>query len=385
VSGLARVEVEARDPGPRRADMQPYEIAMSWGSDRVACRFDSLSWASDMPEGDLVYDIGRLMPARNHAVLLWSSAQFRPRALVSNVPVNAEAGTLGLPGTPGILPVSIRARDLAGRESEKRFVVKFDSSGGRLDTFAMRELESTSSVWPVVGHTHSFGWLLGAESRYGPGTGWDSLRAETLAVAAAGDLIPMGRALHLGPDWLPLRKPVSLRASVPKERPDRQLGLYTRRDGGWDLLDTSPDSSTRASVAAGGGRDRENWLSRSEGEWAHASWIAHPSHLGQFAFFEDRVAPRIRLLRPPRHRGSAAPYSRWALEARIAEQGSGMNARASGFVVDGRKLPSEWDAVDQKLRWKPRTPPAAGKHHYVVIAVDKAGNERRVSGTFVIS
>jgi hypothetical protein len=62
-----------------------------------------------------------------------------------------------------------------------------------------------------------------------------------------------------------------------------------------------------------------------------------------------------------------------------------MNARASGFVVDGRKLPSEWDAVDQKLRWKPRTPPAAGKHHYVVIAVDKAGNERRVSGSFVIN
>jgi murein DD-endopeptidase MepM/ murein hydrolase activator NlpD len=384
VAGLARVEVEARDPGPKRADMQPYEIAMRWGSDQVACRFDSLSWATDMPEGDLVYDIGRLMPARHHAVLLWSSAQFRPRALVSTVPAHVEAGTLGLPGTPGILPVSVRARDLEGRETEKKFVVKFDPPGARLDSLTLRELGSTSSTWPVVGHTRGFSWLLGAESRYGPGTGWDSLKAETLAVAAAGDLIPVGRALHLAPDWLPLRKPVNLRATVPKTRPDPQLGLYTRRDGGWDLVDTSPDSSTRAAVAAGGGRERENWLSRSDDEWTRPSWIAHPSHLGEFAFFEDRLAPRIRLLRPPRHRGSQAPYSRWALEARITELGSGVNARASGFVVDGRKRPSEWDAVDQKLRWKPRTPPAAGKHHVVVIAVDKAGNERRVSGIFVI-
>ena len=385
VQGLARVEVEARDPGLRRADMQPYQIEMSWHGHWVACRFDSLSWATDMPEGDLVYDIGRLNPARNHAVLLWSSAQFRPRALVSDIPAGTEAGTLGLFETAGAVPVSVRAVDLSGHGTERAFVVKFDPPGGAPDTLLINQLKSTASVWPVVGHTRGFSWLLGAESRYGPATGWDSLRAETLGVAAAGDLIPVGRALHLGPDWLPLRKPVSLRASLPTLHPDRQLGLYTRRDGSWDLLDTAADTSSRAKLAEGGGEDRWSWLSRPDDEWERPSWIAHPAHLGQFAFFEDRVAPRIAPLRPPRHRGSATPYSRWALEARIVEDGSGVNARASGFLVDGKKRPTEWDAVDRKLRWKPRRAPAAGSHRYTVVAVDKAGNQRRVSGSFVIN
>jgi murein DD-endopeptidase MepM/ murein hydrolase activator NlpD len=385
VQGLARVEVEARDPGPRRADMQPYQIVMRWGAHWVACRFDSLSWATDMPEGDLVYDIGRLMPARRHAVLLWSSAQFRPRALVSDIPRSDEAGTLGLFEGAGAVPVSIRAVDLSGHQAERSFVVKFDPPREPPDTLMMRELRITSSTWPVLGHARGFSWLLGAESRYGPATGWDSLRADTLGVAAAGDLVPVGRALHLSPDWLALRKPVSVRATLPVRHPDRQLGLYTRRDGNWDLLDVSPDSSTRAAVSQSGGQERWKWLTRPDDEWERPSWIAHPAHLGQFAFFEDRFAPRITLLRPPRHRESGAPYSKWALEARIAEDGSGLSARASGFTVDGRKRPTEWDAVDQKLRWKPRVAPAAGTHRYTVIAVDKAGNQRRGSGSFVIN
>jgi hypothetical protein len=172
---------------------------------------------------------------------------------------------------------------------------------------------------------------------------------------------------------------------VPVAHPDSRLGLYVRTRGDWELLETTADGSTRAQVEAPQLRDGPLWLQRPGDEWSRPSWIAHPSHLGQFAFFEDRAAPRITALRPPRSRGSATPYSRWALEARITELGSGVNARSSGFVVDGKKRPSEWDAVDRKLRWKPRVPPRAGTHRYVVIAVDKAGNERRVSGSFVIN
>ncbi|MGH7742767.1 MAG: hypothetical protein ACRENS_12190, partial [Candidatus Eiseniibacteriota bacterium] len=211
------------------------------------------------------------------------------------------------------------------------------------------------------GDRTDFGWRLSAAACYGAGAGWDSLRAETLGVAAAlGDLAPAGRGLRLAPRWMALRQPIEFRARVPQAAAGKRLGLYVRGSGDWELLSTERDSS---------------------GAW----WIAHPTHLGDFSFFEDRVAPRITALSPPHLRGSAALYSRWALEARLAEQGSGVSARASGFMVDGRKRPTEWDAVDRKLRWKPRTPPAAGTHHYVVVAVDRAGNERRVSGTFVIN
>jgi len=80
VTGRARVEVDANDPGTRRSNMQPYEIEMAWGGQTLACRFDSLSWATDMVEGDLVYDRGRIFGTGAHAVPLWAPAGFRPRS-----------------------------------------------------------------------------------------------------------------------------------------------------------------------------------------------------------------------------------------------------------------------------------------------------------------
>jgi hypothetical protein len=378
IEGLARVEIEARDPGARRADMQPYAITMRWGGQFVRCAFDSLSWATDMPEGPLVFDAGAVNEERRHAVRMWAPSEFRPRAIRASAVPRDEAGDLGSLDSSGLQRVEIEARDLGERVTRRAFIVEFRPPLERIGFFV--GCRPTSGVLP------GFGWLAGVESCYGPGAGWDSLRAETLGVASrVGDLIPLGRSIRIGPEWMPLRKPISLRATVPLAHPDPRLGLYVRRAGEWELLDANTDTSTRAQVDVPHLRDEPVWLQRSDEEWSHAAWIAHPSHLGQFAFFEDRAAPRILALRPPRSRGSATPYSRWALEARITELGSGMNARASGFTVDGKRRPTEWDAVDRKLRWKPRAAPKAGTHRYVVIAVDKAGNERRVSGSFVIN
>ena len=61
-----------------------------------------------------------------------------------------------------------------------------------------------------------------------------------------------------------------------------------------------------------------------------------------------------------------------------------MDVKETFFVVDGRRVPSEWDGVRGELRWRPLVRPPSGSHRYQVIAADKAGNARRASGTFVL-
>jgi hypothetical protein len=99
--------------------------------------------------------------------------------------------------------------------------------------------------------------------------------------------------------------------------------------------------------------------------------------------FVDTLAPRISTFAPAR-KPTPGPYSRWALEARVSEDGSGVDARATYFEVDGVRAASEWDAENRTLRWRPRVPPASGTHRFTVTATDRAGNIGRGSGSFVI-
>jgi hypothetical protein len=105
--------------------------------------------------------------------------------------------------------------------------------------------------------------------------------------------------------------------------------------------------------------------------------------LGVFALLEDTRGPRVTPLRAPRH-AAARPYSHWALQAKLEDLGSDVDPRASHFVVDGRRVPSEWDGSVGLLRWRPLRKPAAGRHRYQVVAVDRTGNVTRQSATFVI-
>jgi hypothetical protein len=382
VAGFARLEVDAHQRGVRRSDMQPYEIEMAWGDHHLACRFDSLSWATDMGEGDVVYDHGRVFDSRSHAVLMWAPPGYRPRALVTDLPLDQVAGALGTLGAASFERLTITVRDLAGRAARREFVLKSDP-GDTLANQAMYHKIPAPRAWEWG--LEGFGWLAMADEYLAAGTGGRGFDAETLgAESASGDLRPVGRAIHIGPDWLALRWPLRLRASVPAEHPDRQLGLYVRRDSEWEWLATDPDTTSPATATSTHPREGEAWLVREGAELQRPSWIAHPTHLGRFAFFEDRLAPRVQVLRPPRHRGSVKPYSRWALEARLTEAGSGVDARASYFVVDGKRRPSEWDAVHQLLRWKPIAAPRPGTHRYEIVAADHAGNTARRSGSFVL-
>jgi hypothetical protein len=108
------------------------------------------------------------------------------------------------------------------------------------------------------------------------------------------------------------------------------------------------------------------------------------SRLGQFALVRDEAPPEVGTPATPT-KIPGGPYSTWALTARAQDAMSGVAGDASGFEVDGRRMPTEWDAEEHVLRWRPRTVPAAGSHRYRLSVVDHAGNRTVRTGTFVIA
>ncbi len=102
-----------------------------------------------------------------------------------------------------------------------------------------------------------------------------------------------------------------------------------------------------------------------------------------FALLQDTRGPRVTPLRPRRH-AALKPYSHWALEAKLEDAGSDVDARASYFEVAGTRMPSEWDGSVGILRWRPLRRPAPGTHRYEIVAVDRTGNVTRRRASFVI-
>ncbi len=174
--------------------------------------------------------------------------------------------------------------------------------------------------------------------------------------ALPAGLRPVGRGLVFGPTLEPLRKPFGVSLAVPSADSAERIGFYQDDGSGW------------------------SWLSsKREG----GSLVASTRRLGSFAVAIDDTPPIVAPLKAPR-RAARTPYSRWALEARASDGGSGVDARGSYFTVDGRRVPSEWDSEVGLLRWKPLAPPAKGAHVYQVVVADRAGNTRRSSGRFVL-
>src|SRR5262249_49161734 len=101
--------------GARR--IVPWSLALEFGGRSVECRFDSLSWATDMDECEYVFDAGRIVGDRG--LVPWAPAGFRPRVLVSAAPRDQETGTIvGRPRDP---PRALRivARDAAGQRATR--------------------------------------------------------------------------------------------------------------------------------------------------------------------------------------------------------------------------------------------------------------------------
>jgi hypothetical protein len=148
-------------------------------------------------------------------------------------------------------------------------------------------------------------------------------------------------------------------SASPGDRPlPATAGLYRDGGEGWEWL-SGPGASAAASIATSARR------------------------LGRFALLDDTLAPRIGRVLAPRKAARSA-YSLWSLHAPVIENGSGLDVRGTYFTVDDRRVPSEWDGVRSVLAWRPLTPPSRGAHRWTLVARDRAGNERRESGTFVL-
>ncbi|MGH7730789.1 MAG: hypothetical protein ACRENJ_05995, partial [Candidatus Eiseniibacteriota bacterium] len=177
--------------------------------------------------------------------------------------------------------------------------------------------------------------------------------------AAPRELAVRSHVLELLPASLRLRKPMRLEWSPAAAE---GVGLFGDDGEGWSWIPSPLDST----------------VGRRVGE---------TRHFARFALFADTIAPRLTLRPAPRRvpKGPPkGPYDRWALEARVVEEGSGVDARSSRYEVDGRRMPTEWDSEEGILRWRPPRRPHAGSHRYQVVVRDRAGNERRASGTFAV-
>jgi hypothetical protein len=365
LSGKARLVVEALDQRANgRWTMAPWRTSIEFGSTRVECRFDSVSWAEGMSEVDYVYDRGRAVPDGQYAIDLYAGAGFRPRVDVTGVPDSLAAGLFDSDSMRMDGPVHITVRDAAGNvvHAEGRVRPNRSLSTGRAAVWPGFPAAANAPIdFDVIPETPMAGQIGGFEFTFQGGASFEKvhLRCDTLRADTAHTTLERVSSLYaLWPALTPLRS--NFRASIllPGNRPRGHVALYRDSGDGWEWVGAEFDSLTRK-VA---GTTRK---------------------LGRFALFDDLDAPAIALVTPARV-APPSPYPAWTLEATLEEGGSGVDARASTLMVDGHRVPSEWDAEKSTLRWTPLHMPAPGNHPVEVVATDRAGNLARRSGAFVI-
>lgn len=438
--GRLRAIVRAADRLPGSTEeMAPWSVGITWEGRRTECRFDSVSWATGMPEAEYVYDTGRI--TGNLGLVLWAPAGVRPRALRSDAPANEDPGTITVrPGDPP-RALEVWARDLGGGTATRRVMLRpgpapsgaapgwwrgsepwtgktslsFASlpggflrltvptasakngpdlqlgvtarratraPGGWSAAFSVPESAAARTVrLPLAirgdgSSTARGGWVWARRERAGsafeladaagklrvafaPGALFED--ATVLAYAqparSTSGLVAVGEPWQVEPSRHPLRVQARVSLAAPARMSLERIGLYRLDSGGWQWIGADHDSVSRT-VAA------DSW------------------RLGRFALFRDGVGPRVKLLRPPARPARPGVYSRWAVEASVIEEGSGVDARNSWFEVDRRRVPTEWDPEAGCLRWRPARPPARGKHAVLIVARDKSGNETRTRGSF---
>ena len=439
--GRLRAIVDARGGTWRGVDRRvPWSAGLEWAGRRTECRFDSVSWATDMREGDYVHDAGRVIGEKG--LVLWAPSGFRPRVLHADAPPDEDAGTILVrPGEPP-RTLHLWALDANGKTIRRSVVLRPGAaphaasagwwsgetpwSGGAVDIVSLpggflrwsvpasrapggvelqvgpvsRRATRTGDRWSATfalpgtergkvaplalamrgtapGATgQERGGVVRAmrvspadSSELSDETGRFRVRIPVGALfedalvfaypgSASGEkgLIPVGASWSVEPATLPLRLPVQLRLELPPGESADRVGLCRGDSRGWQWIGATIDSVSRVAI----GESRE---------------------LGRFALLRDDLAPRVVLLGPAPPSGGR-PYSRWAVEASVVEEGSGVDARASWLEVDGVRVPTEWDPEAGRLRWRPVRPAKPGLHRVVIVATDRAGNVARGSGSF---
>jgi hypothetical protein len=72
------------------------------------------------------------------------------------------------------------------------------------------------------------------------------------------------------------------------------------------------------------------------------------------------------------------------LRARIREEGSGIRADELEILLDGKRIPAEWNPWSRSIRAAVPGAIAPGDHRWEVRATDEAGNEARRSAEFTL-
>ena len=245
-------------------------------------------------------------------------------------------------GTPDADGYWIKARGADGRSWWNRGTYELWPT--------MSQMVARVEDWATFVIDESAGYEMGvAMVRPVPITG---LPAGAVGERAAVDVQPCG---------LPLKKAIEMVMVQPPGLPHDRVGMCRRDDEG------------------------------AEWEWSEARWdsvartfTASTTRLGEFALVRDESPPEV-TPQPAPARAHAGPYSTWALTAHAADRVSGISAEKSAFVVDGVRVPTEWDAEMGVLRWRPRVPPASGRHAFRLEVSDQAGNRTVRSGSFVIA
>ena len=372
--GRVRAIVAARDGAWSGVDrMVPWSTRLEWDDQWVECRMDSISWATDMSEGDYVYDAGRVIGEKG--MVLWAPAGWRPRFILSSAASGDEAGTIVVRAGDAPRMLRLSARDVAGNAVERRIILtpgaakkEVAPDPGRLPAY--RDVALPGGFHRLESEVDAFVYRSARALAVRPiGISWTApetfdgatvARTEPARELSGGELVAVMPIVAIGPASVPLRKAFTLRIEREIVSDTTHLGLYRRA------------SAT----------DDWEWVgmtSRAD----RTGWDADSRYLGEFALFADTLAPRITIRTPPRV-APKTPYPRWQVEAAIVENGSGLDGRASYFTVDGVRVPVEWDSEGDVLRWRPLHRPAKGSHRLSVIATDRAGNQRIRSGTFVL-
>jgi hypothetical protein len=361
--GRLRAYVAAHVPRAGGGSHLPWSVGIEDGGEVVECRFDSVSWATDMAQSDYVFDRSRRVPGRREAVRLWAPAGFRPVVLRASRPAEEEAGTIAIgPGSPA-RALRLWAADLGGGVTTRRVWIEPAPPAPGAAAPAVAVSDARSRVHARIARTAEPVTLGLPGCRVDLPSG-ALFEPDTLALeeakpgAATAELEPAGGVFRIEPRLLPLRQPVDVTLRLAPRVPAAGVGLYRDDGGGWEFVAAGVDSSTRSVRGA-------------------------TRRLGRFALFRDVRAPRVAA---PAVTGPAQrrPYSTWALEAHVSETGSGVNARDSYLAVDGRRVPTEWDPEAGVLRWRPVAPPARGSHRVLVVATDRAGLVARTRGGFVV-
>lgn len=396
VEGAVRAVVRSRAGLPGVRGAPAWVTSAQWQGARIEARLDSISWAGEMAELDLVVDRGRITGSQGF--ILWRPPGVSPRFLVNDT--LAWDGTIEVRAGDPARPLVLRARDASGREAERTVWLRGPGAGeagpaaargtgragaavrwsfaslpaGRLRVRlagapaglrAVRiatgsgDAEEAASwdgaAWSAVLAPVRVpqGGALVARGRLADGSAWSAREEATLWTAGEDQTLQPAEfaELVLAPASVFERGVIVARTGRPPEA--RAQGLSALGP----TLELSPahqpmrrPAPIAFALPAGAEPGGVDVYRRSGGGWdpLRARWDAaarrlraETSSLGTFALLRDVVAPAVAIQRPARAPVASA-YPRWELVARVVERGSGVDASGSAFTIDGVRRPSEW-------------------------------------------